>query len=63
MGRPVIPAPDGFEEVYVALGWEARDALGIRTSRFKRLLSDDLKRKRRNYVLGNKLSYVPKTAG
>jgi hypothetical protein len=63
MGRPVIPAPEGFEEVYVALGWEAKETLGIRTTRFKRLVNDELKRKRRNYVLGNRMSYVPKTVG
>jgi len=57
MGRPVLPAPDGFEEVFVRLGWEAKEALGMRTPRFRRLVDEQgeaLKLRRRNYVLGNR---------
>lgn len=59
MGRPLRPAPDDFEEVFVALGWEAKDILNMDTTRFKRTLGefgDGLKQRRRNYVLGKRLS-------
>lgn len=60
MGRPVLPAPEGFEEVFVRLGWEAKDALGIDTPRFRRALDelgrDRLRQRRKNYVMGNRLN-------
>ena len=60
IGRPLCSAPQDFEEVFIAHGWEAKDMLGMDTSRFKRSLAelggDELKRRRRNYVLGRRLS-------
>ena len=65
-GRPPLAPPEGFEDVFIQHGWEAKDMLGMRTSRFKRALEesgDDLRRRRRNYVLGRRLTslkLVPK---
>lgn len=59
MGRPPLPAPDDFAETFVTHGWEAKDILNMDTPRFKRSLTafgDDLKRRRKNYVLGRRLS-------
>jgi hypothetical protein len=59
IGRPCRAPPEGFEEVFVEHGWEARDLLGMRTSRFKRAVDEagpDLKSRRRNYVLGRRLT-------
>ncbi len=59
MGRPCLPAPDDFAETFVTHGWEAKDILNMDTARFKRSLTafgDDLKRRRKNYVLGRRLS-------
>ena len=60
MGRPPAPPPDGFEDAFVEHGWEAKDLLGMDTPRFKRAIeqagSVDLKRRRRNYVMGRRLS-------
>lgn len=60
MGRPFLPAPADFAEVFEQMGWEAKEAFGMDTPRFKRSISecggDELKRRRRNYVLGNRLS-------
>lgn len=59
MGRPPLPAPDDFAETFVTHGWEAKDILGMRTSRFKRVVAEcgeDLKRRRKNYVLGRRLT-------
>jgi hypothetical protein len=68
MGRPPAPPPEGFEEAYLEHGWEAKDLLGIRTDRFKRLVAqlggEEAKRRRRNYVMGRRLSSLkakPKT--
>lgn len=58
-GRPLAAKPDDFEAAFIEHGWEARDMLGMRTSRFKRSVEecgDDLKQRRRNYVLGRRLS-------
>ena len=66
LGRPLRPAPDGFEDMFVALGWEAKDILGMDTPRFKRTLGqfgDDLKQRRRNYVLGKRLSSLKVSRG
>lgn len=59
MGRPPLPAPDDFAETFVQHGWAAKDILNMDTPRFKRSLTafgDDLKRRRKNYVLGRRLS-------
>ena len=59
MGRPCLPAPDDFAETFVTHGWEAKDILNMDTPLFKRSLTafgDDLKRRRKNYVLGRRLS-------
>lgn len=66
IGRPCRAPPEGFEEVFVEHGWEARDLLGMDTPRFKRAMTelgaDDLKRRRRNYVLGRRLSSLKPAA-
>jgi hypothetical protein len=60
MGRPRAPVPDGFADAFERMGWDARDALGMNTGRFKRCLvaigSEEARARRRNYVLGNRLS-------
>jgi hypothetical protein len=60
LGRPPSDKPDDFEDVFIEHGWEARDMLGMDTARFKRSLAEsgeaDLKLRRRNYVLGRRLS-------
>jgi hypothetical protein len=65
LGRPPIATPDGFEDAFLEHGWEAKDMLGMDTPRFKRALvelgGDELKRRRRNYVLGRRLSSLKPT--
>ena len=59
MGRPPSPCPAGFDEAFIEHGWEAKDLLGMDTPRFKRLLGlhgADLKQRRKNYVMGRRLS-------
>lgn len=60
VGRPLRPAPDDFAEVFERHGWEATEVLGTNAKRVARWLDqlgrDDLKRRRRNYVLGRRLS-------
>lgn len=58
-GRPQSSKPPEFEAVFIEHGWEAKDMLGMRTSRFKRTVEEggeDLKRRRKNYVLGRRLT-------
>ena len=59
-GRPLSAKPDDFEATFIEHGWEARDMLGMDTPRFKRFLAEsgeaDLKQRRKNYVLGRRLS-------
>lgn len=59
-GRPPHPIPENFEEVFIQFGWDAKDVLGMDTPRFKRTVTEaggeDLKRRRKNYVLGRRLS-------
>jgi hypothetical protein len=60
MGRPRLPPPEDFADAFVQHGWEAKDLLRMDTSRFKRAMAEcgekDLKRRRKNYVLGRRLS-------
>lgn len=62
MGRPCRLIPADFTEVYERLGWEARDHYGVRTDTFTRWVNEQgrepLRNRRRNYVLGNRLSYL-----
>lgn len=59
-GRPPRPAPDDFAEVFERHGWEAAEVLGTNPARVARWLDqlgrDDLRRRRRNYVPGRRLS-------
>lgn len=67
MGRPPRPAPDGFDQVFVEHGWEAKDLLGMDTPRFRRAIAEkggaDLKQRRRNYVMGRRLSSLKLVRG
>lgn len=66
MGRPPAPPPDGFEDAFIQHGWEAKDLLGVDTPRFKRALEqagDQLKQRRRNYVMGRRLSSLKLARG
>ncbi len=60
LGRPPAGKPADFDDAFVQHGWEARDMLGMDTPRFKRLIAEaggeDLKRRRKNYVMGRRLS-------
>jgi hypothetical protein len=60
IGRPPRPKPDDFEEVFVRLGWDAAEHYGTHSTRVARWVEesdrDKLKRRRRNYVLGTRLS-------
>ena len=40
MGRPARAVPANFDEVFVREGWEAKEALGVETSTFKRWLGE-----------------------
>lgn len=61
MGRPSRSMPDDFPEVFVREGWEGAPAhYGTRGDKIARWLEqagrEELKKRRRNYVLGNRLS-------
>lgn len=60
LGRPLRPMPDDFEEVFVAIGWDSVDHYSTNPKRVARWLDDagrdKLKQRRRNYVIGNRLS-------
>ena len=68
MGRPLRPVPDDFAETFERLGWGSVEHYGTRADRVSRWLREigrsDAIKKRRNYVLGNRLnqkSFVTKT--
>lgn len=59
-GRPLASKPEGFDIAFIEHGWEAKDMLNMDTARFKRCMAEsgekDLKRRRKNYILGRRLS-------
>jgi hypothetical protein len=64
-GRPPLARPNDFEAAFIEHGWEAKDLLGMDTPRFARAITesggDELKRRRRNYILGRRLSSLKRT--
>lgn len=60
IGRPPRPVPADFEEMFEQLGWDSADHYGTNPKRVARWLNDkgreELVRRRRNYVLGRRLS-------
>lgn len=59
-GRPPRPAPQDFDEVFEHVGWEATEYYGTHSARIARWLDErgreKLRLRRRNYVLGKRLS-------
>lgn len=60
MGRPPRPMPDDFPEVFEVMGWEAADHYGTNPRKIAQWADqtgrETLRTRRRNYVLGNRLS-------
>lgn len=60
LGRPPRPRPDDFEEVFEVMGWECADHYGTNPRKIAQWADqtgrERLRTRRRNYVLGNRLS-------